>query len=208
MRITLIVLLTTIVFGCEDNKQQELIKDSFKNYKNAIINDNGSEAVKYVDMRTIKYYSKILELTKNADSTQIEKSTIIEKFFVLAIRHTTPKDSIFKFTGQTLFSYAIEKGMTGKEGAVLLYIDRMDIDNDFAIVELKSKNAESEPGIKINFYKENETWKADWTSFFISGNAAFKNLIKSSGLGENEFIINALNEVYGKQNIDVWKPLI
>ena len=207
MRITLIIFLSIIFLSCESNKEEELIKESFNKYKNAIINDNGKEAVKYVDTRTIKYYSRLLELTKTADSIQIEKSTLIEKFFVLAIRHTTPKDSIFKFTGQTLYSYAIEKGMTGKDGAIQLYIDQIDIDDNFAIVALKSKNSKSDPGINIHFYKENEVWKADWTSFFILGNAAFRNLIKSSGQAENEFIMNILNEVYGEQNIDVWKPL-
>jgi hypothetical protein len=207
MRITFIIIVSTIFCACESDNQEDLIKESFNSYKKAIINDDGKEAVKYVDSRTIKYYDKILELTKNADSVQIEKSTIMEKFFVLAIRHTTPKDSIFKFTGQTLYSYAIEKGMTGKEGAIQLYIDRIDVEDNFAIVEVKSKNAKSDPAIKINYYKENETWKADWTSFFILGNIAFKNLIKSSRLEENEFIIHTLNEVYGEQNIDVWKPL-
>jgi hypothetical protein len=207
MRIILIIILSTLFLSCENNKEEELINESFNNYKNAVINDNGKEAVKYVDTRTIKYYGRLLELTKTADSLQIEKSTIIEKFFVLALRHTTPKDSIFKFNGQTLYSYAIDKGMTGKDGAIQLYINQVDIDNNFAIVELKSKNAQSDPGISLHYYKENGVWKADWTSFFILGNAAFKNLIKTSGMTENEFIMNTLNEVYGKQNIDVWKPL-
>jgi len=207
MRIVLIIFLSTFLLSCENNKEEERINESFNNYKNAVINDNGKDAVKYVDTRTIKYYSRLLELTKTADSIQIEKSTIIEKFFVLAVRHTTPKDSIYKFTGKTLFSYAIEKGMTGKDGAIQLYINQIDIDNNFAIVKLKSKNAKSDPGINLHYYKENGVWKADWTSFFILGNVAFKNLIKSSGQEENEFIMNVLNEVYGKQNIDVWKPL-
>jgi hypothetical protein len=207
MRITLIIFLSTLLLSCENNNDEELIKESFNNYKNAVINDNGKEAVKYVDSRTIKYYSRLLELTKTADSIQLEKSTIIEKFFVLGVRHTTPKDSIYKFTGQTLFSYAIDKGFTGKDGAIQLYINQIDFENNFAIVELKSKNAKSDPGINIHYYKENGVWKADWTSFFILGNVAFKNLIKSSGQEENEFIMYALNEIYGKQNVDVWKPL-
>jgi len=207
MRITLIIFLSTLLISCENNNDEELIKESFNNYKNAVINGNGKEAVKYVDSRTIKYYSRLLELTKTADSIQLEKSTIIEKFFVLGVRHTTPKDSIYKFTGQTLFSYAIDKEFTGKDGAIQLYINQIDIENNFAIVELKSKTAKSDPGINIHYYKENGVWKADWTSFFILGNVAFKNLIKSSGQEENEFIMYALNEIYGKQNIDIWKPL-
>ena len=142
MRITLIALLSLIFLGCENNHQEELTKDSFSHYKNAIMNENGTEAVKYVDTRTIKYHSKLLELTKKADNMQIEKSTIIEKFFILALRHTTPKDLIFKFTGQTLYSYTIEKGMTGKEGTIQLYIDRIDIDNNFAITRTQIKKFE------------------------------------------------------------------
>jgi len=207
MRIAIIIFLSLASVSCENISEEEIIKESFNNYKNAIINDNGKEAVKYVDSRTIKYYSRLLELTKTADSIQLEKSTIIEKFFVLGVRHTTPKDSIYKFTGETLFSYAIEKGFTGKDGAIQLYINQIDLDNNFAIVELKSKNATSDPGINIHYYKENGVWKADWTSFFIMVNVAFKKLIKSSGQEENVFIMNVLNEVYGKQNIDLWKPV-
>jgi hypothetical protein len=204
----IIAILSIILFSCGNGRDEQLNKTSFDNYKNAIIHDNGKEAVKYVDTRTIKYYSRLLELTKTADSLQIEKSPIIEKFFVLTVRHTTPKDSILSFTGETLFAYAIEKGMTGKESAPQLYIDHIDIENDFAVVEVKSKDAKSEPGIKINYYKENGAWKADWTSFFAVGNVAFKNLIKSSGMEENEFIMRALTEIYGKQNNNAWNPLI
>lgn len=64
------------------HREEKLVQKSFDNYKTAILNDKGNEAVKYVDSRTIAYYEQMLELVKTADSSKIETLSILDKLIV------------------------------------------------------------------------------------------------------------------------------
>ena len=63
-------LLVTGQLTYGQKSEEKLVKKSFDNYKTSILNDKGEKAVKYIDSRTIKYYSEILELVKTADSVK------------------------------------------------------------------------------------------------------------------------------------------
>ena len=105
----LLIILGQFSFG--QTSEENLVKNSFDKYKTAILKDKGEEAVQFVDSRTIKYYSDILELVKSADSSKVETLTILDKLMVFSIRHRTSKQNILSFNGKSLLVYAIKSGM-------------------------------------------------------------------------------------------------
>lgn len=196
--------LLIFIFGCKDNNEEELIRQTFQTYKTSILTDNGNKAHSVIDKRTIDHYKQILGFTISADSSALETLPLMDKFFVLAIRHTVPPDSILKMTGDGLFIYAINKGMIGKDNASKLNIDNISVEQNFAVAEFTSDGKNT--GIKIHFYKDVDAWKFDLSSFFKVGNIAFKNLLKDCP-SENECIIEILETTYGKNGRDIWKPI-
>src|SRR5688572_748402 len=102
-----LVLLLTGFSAIAQKKEEKAVRKAFEDYKTAILNDKGTEAVNYVDSRTLKYYGDIAELVRSADSAKIQTLTIFDKLMVLLIRVRATKEDILAFNGQSLLMYAI-----------------------------------------------------------------------------------------------------
>ncbi len=198
-------ILTTTVFSQESNHDQ--IVNSFNSYKEAILNNNGEEAIKYVDSRTIKYYSDILETTKKADSAAVAGLGVLDKLMVLSIRHRTNQADILSFDGKALLLYAIKEGMVGKNSVVSNTIGETTINENFAKAEF-IYDGQKTPFF-FHFYKENEVWKMDLTQLFTMSRAAFKKMISDSGKDENIFFLEILEILTGKKPTSkIWLPIV
>ena len=201
------LFLFPAVFVVAQKKDAKLIVTAFENYKNAILNDNAEDAIKYVDSRTIAYYGKALELVKTADSAKVNSLNILDKFIVLAIRHRTEKEKILSFDARGLFMYAVKSGMVGKNTVTDQSLGEIEVDGNFAKAKLVM-NGEAAP-FYFHFYKEEGQWKMDLTSLFPVSIEAFDHLVKGSGKSENQFIFSLLEMLTGeKPGPDIWQPLI
>jgi len=199
-------LLTLTISTYGQKSEEKLVRKSFDNYKSAILNDKGEEAVKFVDARTIKYYSNILELVKTADSAKVESLSILDKLLVFSIRHRTSKDDVLSFDGLALLTYAIKSGMVGKNSVANTSIGEVTIDNSFAKGQLIAKGNKSP--YFFQFYKEEKQWKIDLTSLFSISTTAFKNMANESGQPESEYIFSLLEMISGnKPNAQIWQPV-
>ena len=205
--INILVLLLVLTTSCNGQKNEEkLVREAFDNYKSAILNDKGNEAVEYVDSRTIRYYSDILELVKNADSTQVSSLSLLDKLMVFSIRHSTSKEEILSFDGKKLLVYAINSGMVGKNSVSNNLVGDVTIDNKFAKGQLIA-NGQKAP-FYFHFYKEDGQWKIDLTSIFSVSTMAFKKMVDDSGQNENEYLFSLLEMLTGKKpRQEIWEKV-
>lgn len=193
-----------LVYG--QKSEEKLVQKAFDNYKTAILNDKGEEAVRYVDSRTINYYSDILDLVKTADSTKIETLSILDKLMVFSVRHRTSIENVLSFDGESLLVYAIRSGMVGKNSVANNSIGEVEIENDFAKGQFIA-NGQKAP-FYFHFYKENGQWKIDLTSLFQVTTMALGKMADDSGQGQNEYIFSLLEMITGKQpGAEIWKPI-
>ena len=184
-----------------------LVKDCFNKYKEAVLNDKGAAAYSVLDKKTIVYYNELLEKVKTYDSLKLEKESIINKVTILTMRHRATKEEIMKMTGETLFIYAIDKGMIGKNSVSNSSVGKVTITGDFAKGGMQV-NGRDLPA-SYDFYKEDGTWKFNLTSLFALGNMGFKRLVEQSGMSENEAIFSMLETVSGtKPSQSIWNPLV
>ena len=199
-------LLVSGQFACGQENDVQLVKKSFDQYKSAILNDKGEEASEYVDSRTIRYYSNILDLVKTADSSKVETLSILDKVMVLMIRHVASKEEILEFDGKSLFVYAIDNGMVGKDGVSGGSIGEVTVNKDFAKGEFVV-NGEKSP-VFLHFYKEDGQWKVDLTSLFAASAEAFKAMIDESGQEENETLFYIMELLTGRKPApEIWQPV-
>lgn len=197
------------VFGASllaQNNEDTLIRAVFEKYRSDLLNDRGAEAVNEVDSRTINYYSNLLELTVNADSSKIETLSIMDKMSVLMMRLKIPKEELLSFSGRDLFVYSVDHGMVGKSGIAKNSIGQITVSDNFASAPLGMKGAPSE--VRFEFHKENGSWKIDLTSIFPLADMVFNKLINDSGKSENEFLIPLVEAATGKRMTpEIWMPL-
>ena len=202
--ISIFLILLSLTLFAQKN-EVKAVKTSFENYKEAILNDRGKEAVQFVDSRTMKYYGDLLEHVKLADSTAVEGLSLIDKLMVFTIRHRATKDDILSFDGKGLLVYAIESGMVGKNSVANSSIGDVTIDGSFAKGQYVS-NGQKAP-FSFHFYKEEENWKVDLTSVFPASTMALKKFVEDSGQPENEFIFSLLEMITGKKpGAEIWLP--
>lgn len=187
-------------------KEEELVRKSFENYKTAILNNKGEEAVQYLDSRTTKYFSDILTKTKNADSTEVDNLDLMDKLMVFSIRHRATKSEILSFDGKSLLIYAINEGMVGKNSVANNTVGEVAIDGNFAKGQFIA-NGQKTP-FYFHFYKEDDKWKLDLTSIFSIGTDTFKKMQKESGLNENEYLFSLLEMITGrKPGNEIWDQI-
>jgi len=202
----LILFLAFTLHVSAQGNEETLVKKAFNGYKTSILNDKGEEAVSYVDSRTIKYYSEILELVKHADSLKVENSSVLDKLMIFSIRHRTAKEDILSFDGKSLLIYAIKSGMVGKNSVADISIDDITVNDDFAKGQLVSK--EQKLPFYFNFYKEEGRWKINLTSLFTISTSAIKKMADDSGMNQNEYLFTLLEITTGKKpGSEIWKPI-
>ena len=205
-KLILAIALFTLTLPLQAQHDTTLIKQCYAGYKNAVLSDKGKEAVEFVDSRTIHYYSDILNKTRILDSIGVDKQTILDKLTILMLRHRATKEEIMHLDGRSLFVYAIERGMIGKNSVQQLSLGFIDINGNEALAEVIVGNKTTPLAFK--FYKESGAWKMSIISVMPAGNAAMKQVIKDSKKGENEFLINLLENVSENEvSPDIWKPL-
>jgi hypothetical protein len=182
------------------------VLETFTNYKSAILNDKGEAAVKLVDSRTIKYYDKMAQLSRDADSASIEEMSILDKLMLLSIRHRAPKADIKSFDGRKLLLYAIKNGMVGKNSVANNTLGEITVNADYAQGQLVAN--EKKTPLYFNFYREDSQWKLDLTSIFSASTAVMNKMVERSGKTEDDFIFDLLEQVSGRRpKNDIWKPI-
>jgi hypothetical protein len=202
---TLLFLLVLSISAFTQKSEVKAVKASFDNYKQAILNDKGEEAVQYVDSRTINYYGDVLEKVRSADSATVNRLDLLDKVMVFSVRHRATKEDILSFDGKGLLVYAIKSGMVGKNSVVNSSIGDVTVEGTFAKGQYVS-NGQKAP-FNFDFYKEDNAWKVDLTSIFSTTNIAFRKLVEESGQTENEFLFSILERLTGRRPGDeIWIP--
>jgi hypothetical protein len=202
---TLLFLLVLSISAFTQKSEVKAVKASFDNYKQAILNDKGEEAVQYVDSRTINYYGDVLEKVRSADSATVNRLDLLDKVMVFSVRHRATKEDILSFDGKGLLVYAIKSGMVGKNSVVNSSIGDVTVEGTFAKGQYVS-NGQKAP-FNFDFYKEDNAWKVDLTSIFPTTNIVFRKLVEESGQTENEFLFSILERLTGRRPGDeIWIP--
>jgi len=200
----LLVLLTPMLTIAQQTEEKK-VKKTFEDYKSAILNDKGDEAVKQVDTKTISYYGDILEKVKTADSLKVDRLSLMDKLIVLVIRHRISKEEIMTTNGKQLLVTAIKMGMVGKSSVINNEVGLVKVNGNFASGELLVRGQKTP--LALEFHKENGIWKLDLTAIFPAGEAAFHQMVKQSGEPENEYLLSLIELTTGKEpKAEVWVP--
>lgn len=204
-RITFLALFLIPMLTTAQQAEEQQVKKTFDNYKSAILNDKGEEAVEQVDTKTIAYYGDIFEKVKTADSLKVDKLSLMDKLIVLVVRHRIPKEEIMKTNGKQLLVTAIKMGMVGKSSVINNEVGTVKVNGDFASGELLVRGQKTP--LAFEFHKENGLWKLDLTAIFPAGEAAFRQMVKQSGEPENEYLLSLIQLTTGKEpGAEVWVP--
>jgi hypothetical protein len=201
---TTFLLYSTNIWS--QKSEEKLVADAYANYKSAILTDQGEEALKYLDSRTVAYYGKMAKLIKSGDSITVDQLPVIDKIIVFSARHRASKEDIRSFDGSKLLIYAIKTGMVGKNSVAKNEIGKVSINDSFAKGQFIANGTKTD--FYMHFYKEDNQWKIDLTALFPVSANVFQKMVDESGMGENEFLFYLLEAMTGrKPTSEIWSPL-
>lgn len=172
------------------------IEKAFLQYRDALLEDNGSKAAELVDAGTIKYYDEMLAHALNIPRQNLLQLDFTSKFMVLRIRHEFNKSQIEKMTGRELLVIGVERGWTSKSwvSKVKQLVNiKVELDKASASIPLA-------PNIPIfHFLNESGQWKLNLLPILEMFNVAIKLQVTKSGLTEEEFIMRLLSTLSSKK---------
>ncbi|HLP13543.1 MAG TPA: hypothetical protein VK177_16525 [Flavobacteriales bacterium] len=206
-------------FSCATGEKPEvLIRQTFQTYKNAILHEEYHKAASCLDSKTIAYYGSILEHVRYSDSVTIGSMAIMDKLAILMSRSVFTKQDISEVNGESFFALLLSKNVVEKESMVSSLIGEVEIDGNFAIGELLTKELEKkkkegqvkgEAIPKVQFYLEGEKWKLNLTSLMEKVNVVFRNMLAKKGADENKTLYEMVLLEPGKlNNKNLWEPLM
>ncbi|SCY38318.1 hypothetical protein [Desulfoluna spongiiphila] len=200
------VLLSVIASGCSKEDETPMIQESFKQYKSAILNQDGFTAYYYVDSHTKAYYDDMLDKVMNASEYETKNMSLGSKVIVTMARHSISANTLRGMNGESFFIYAVENGWIGEESVSRLEIAVSNVDKNFAKTHIVDANGEAPFG--FTFRKEDKTWRIDLTSMLPMTEMALEEQIKEIGIDEETFIRATLTQASGFQpDSSIWEPV-
>ncbi|MFV0540402.1 MAG: hypothetical protein ACK5MZ_04075 [Aestuariibaculum sp.] len=197
--------------SCSSQKDKQEIESCFNLYSENLLQNNGKQAVEYLDENTIDYYKKIFEHVKYSEKHTILKQNYASIYIILQARNKILPDSIKGMDGKSLLSYAIDNGMIGKNSLDSLeFVEVSEIKNNKAKAIIKLKGT-SKTFIFI-FNNESGKWKMSLTPVIKMTMRTLNVMHLGMGHGKvslENFILELVktgNSGVIKENI--WEPIL
>jgi hypothetical protein len=203
--------LGLLVAGCggDDTSRAEAeqaIRACFAGYKAAVLEGNGDAALGCVDAATIAYYEKLLGFALRASAEETRKLPLMDRVTVVLLRARIEAGLLRTMDGRKLFVHAVELGMIGKDSVIRNELGEIVVSGGHATGEHVSAGKPS--AMHWRFHHENGAWRMDLLSILPKATLAFQQVIRESGMTEDEFILQMVAMLTGREPTDdVWQPV-
>ncbi|MBN1187377.1 MAG: hypothetical protein JXB49_34190 [Bacteroidales bacterium] len=202
------ILFITIIFvSCNSEethkkKDNDLIQQSFKAFKTAMIAKDGENAVKYISSKTIEYYDKILDKTIYADWQETYDLSYMERIMVFRLRHQVDTSLLFHFTGEDLLKYSIKSKMFAMESIEgMEYHDVEEISEGKAKVNIALNSFFTQA---FDFYYEEGLWKMDIMAVIDLAEKYFDKTMEDI-TGDRNVVLLEMLSAQLQDTIDIFK---
>lgn len=187
------------------HSEENLIRQAFLTYKEAILERKGQIAISLVNKATIQYYAQMKALALVGQEQEVRQLTPINKILVLSLRHRIPVEDLRAMTPEEVFIHAVNQGWIGKNSVLDSSIGQIRVFGNNASADYE-KGGKPTP-LNYRFTKEDGEWKLDLTALTPMADQALSMLIKSEGLDEDTFIVSLIESVSGRKVLpSVWQP--
>ena len=162
-----VMFLTAFVFffiSCnqiDENEEILQIQETFNKYKTALLNNNGQEAIKYLNTQTLEYYSTLLSNIIFKSKREIEQLPLFDQYSIYFIKAYIGKGKILSFQNDeaNLYIFLINSGLIDIVSLEKQSIENIKIDNYLAKANILING--SQTSMKYYFSKEDGQWKID-----------------------------------------------
>ncbi len=213
LAVRVLALLAAIAFGDAApaaqggaRSEEASVRAVFEAYKSAILGKRGAEAATLLTRESVAYYDEMKALALRAPEASVRALSPTDKIVVLRMRHEIPVAELARMRGEALVAYAVDRGWIGASSVANSELGAVRVDGAVAAGEYVAGGQRTP--ISYRFAREGGAWKLDLQAIVRVGDAAFRQLIRSEGADEDEYVLGLLEAVSGrKPPPSVWQPL-
>ncbi len=208
LRKTVTFLLLVLCFSsCFAGEDTDAVKQTFANYRQALLSQNGMQAAELVTEETIAQYKKYVDWATTATKDELMKLNLMNRLQVILIKHRVPRDMLLNANGKDIFAYAVDNGWIGKASVMNTSLGEVQVASDSAVAEVLVQ--EKRVPTKFNFLRQAGTWRFNLLQTMAGANMALKAMIMKQGVTENDFIITSAENLSGTEvPEDIWQPIV
>jgi len=207
LSVSLLFLSVFLMSSCGGKTDADMIKVTFDYYQRAIEDNNGKAAADCLDSKTLEWYTKILQMTKETNKSTLEKTNFLSKKSVLAIRQEFNKKQINELDPKSAFAFAVEKSLYDQDFLKGAVFNNLKIENDKAIVAM-AKDGKAVEGNFLTFKKEEGKWKINFAALINAQDDDATGILVENIPNENARALKAIKELSGKPvKSYIWKPV-
>ncbi len=185
-------------------EEEENVRDAFLDYREALLSQDGAEAAQYLSTESLEYYERLGRHALYSNKRELHRLRAVDLLTVVMLRHMVPANRLAKMSGSEIVGFAVDRGIVGDKSVAVQEPGEITVSTDRAVVEVLTSG---EPGPSLTFRLEGGTWKLDFTDVLAAADLAFQQLVKKTGLTEDQFILQMAESVSGKSiSNKIWNP--
>lgn len=182
------------------------VKQSFLDYKAAILASDGDAAADVVTQGSRAYFRQLADQALTLDRDGLRRIHLSDRIYAMLLRHSLQPGELARMSGGDVVSFAVDEGWIGKEGASRLQLGNYQVEGDVATGTILQADG-SETTFKMQFAREDGRWLLDLAALMNLTRVAFEYAVQQSGLGEDEFVLLMLEQGTGRApGPEIWSP--
>lgn len=206
LRLLLLVLALAQPLPAAAQDEAAAVRDSFLDYKAAILGGDGETAAELVTARTHALYRGFADSALTLDKPGLDGLHVMDRMSVMQLRHQMTRRQLEGMSGSEIVAYAVDQGWIGKDGAARLQVGDFTVDGDFASAPILGGDGK-ETLLRMRFAHEDGVWRLDLVELMALTRVAIVQAIRQTGMSEDEFILFALEATSGRRpGPEIWNP--
>lgn len=181
------------------------VRQTWENYKKAILGKDGAAALALVNQTTVGYYGQMRTLALRATEAEVKALSVTNKIMVLSYRHRLSPEQLEAMNAEELFVHGVSQGWIGEQGVLRTTLGSVRVSGGVASGEA-IVGGKATP-LTYRFEREGGKWKIDLAALMPVADIAMRAVIKELKVEEDQFILDILESLSGvKPSADIWKP--
>lgn len=203
--IVILALLLPLPAAAQDEATSE-VRESFLDYKAAILSGDGETAAELVTQRTHALYRGFADSALRLDKPRLDELHVMDRMSVMQLRHQMTRQQLESMSGGEIVAYAVDNGWIGKDGAARLQVGDFTVEGDSASAPILGGDGK-ETLLRMRFAREDGLWRLDLVEMMALTRVAIAQAIRQTGMSEDTFILVFLEAASGrKPSPDIWSP--
>ena len=184
---------------------QEAVRQSFAEYRRAVMADDGAAAAGQLSAATVQWYGKMQDLALHGSKEEVEQLGPLEKIQVLAFRQRVPADELRAMSPRQLVAYSVTHGWVGKVGTGRSELGPVTASSNTAVANVLVGGKDS--GKQYHFVREDGRWLFNQLPTLEDSDDELKHTAAQRDISVDELVQALIESGSGKKiTPDLWRP--